>query len=203
MVTEQNTPACHRNPQSGFTILELLIVLALLAAISVIVMPTLLDEMRNNQVYEAGESVREILAESRKYAIDSGIDYEFRYEPGGQFFIVIPSETDPVASNATQDDAAVGNYLSLSGELAEEFQIEALEGAGESSETLPIEAFGTLENSSILSQKSWSAPVMFRFDGTAEDFEFRVSDDERRTVELSIRGLTGAIRLSQVYQESL
>ena len=203
MVTRRIIIHNSTNRQSGFTLLELLIVLALLVAIATIAMPTLVSEMRNNQVYESGESVREILAESRKYAIDSGIDYEFRYEPGGQFFIVIPGESDPMAANSTQDDASVSNYLSLSGELAEDFQIRAMEDAGESIESLPVEAFGSLENASLLAQKSWSAPVLFHFDGTAEDFAFRVSDDDGRTVELSIRGLTGAIRLSQVYQETL
>jgi prepilin-type N-terminal cleavage/methylation domain-containing protein len=196
--------AIQPDQRSAFSLIELLIVLALLAAVAAITTPTLISEMRNNQVFEAGETVREVLAESRKYAIDSGIDYEFRYEPGGQYFVVIPSEDEPSNANSMQDDSSVANYVSVSGELPENFQIRAMEdSAGESVESLPPETFGQLENALQLSQKTWSRPILFHFDGTAQDFQFRVSDDERRTVEISIRGLTGAIRLSQVYQETL
>ena len=202
IVTNSPYHTPHR-ARSGFTLFELMVVLGLLVAISAIVTPTLVSEMRNNRVYESGEAVREVLAESRRLAIDSGIDYQFRYEPNGRSFIVLPTELEPSDANSLMGQQNTATYMRLSGELSDGFQIRAMDGAQDTVERLGPEWFGNMPDGSLLAQKSWSAARLFYFDGTTDDFRFRITDSEQRTVEISIRGMTGSVRLSQVYQGSL
>ena len=62
--------------------------------------------------------------------------------------------------------------------------------------------FGQLDNALQLSQAIWSSPVIFRFDGTADDAEFQVTTDEQLTADFSVRGLTGRVSVSRVYREA-
>ena len=84
--------------------------------------------------------------------------------------------------------------------LSEDIRLKAAEGAEELASRLEPVVFGEL--GAELSQKQWSAPLMFRFDGTSDDFELRVQDDDNLTSRITVRGLTGAARTSPVYQES-
>ncbi len=65
---------------SGFSLMEVLIVLAILIAVSAMAAPALIDRIKDSNIQESAESVREIVSEARTYAIDSGIDYQFRFE---------------------------------------------------------------------------------------------------------------------------
>lgn len=184
---------------SGFTLMELLVVLGILATISAMAAPQLMSLMRENTVFEQADRVREVFGDARRFAIDTGIDYEFRYEPGGPMIVVLPTENE-LNVDSEGNSNTTEKYMRLSLELPEEFRLQAAEGLDETSETLDAARFGQLDSGS-LSRRSWSAPIIFRFDGTAQDFELRVADKSGLTANISLRGLTAACRLSQVYQE--
>jgi prepilin-type N-terminal cleavage/methylation domain-containing protein len=189
--------------RTAFSLVELLIVLAVMVVVAAMAMPNMLESMREGEVYKAAELVRETLAEARKFAIDSGIDYQFRYEVNGQSFVVIPTEIEPTTANSMTSDADAGNYYRLVGELDESFTLHiAGEGEVDTAESLESVWFGDLPEAGALAGKSWSAPIYFRFDGTATDGKLKVVDEDRRTAELSVRGLTGAVRLTPVYTEA-
>lgn len=187
---------------SGFTLMEMLIVIALLVAITTAVAPNLIERLRDSQVHRGADSVREVLSEARMYAIDSGIDYQFRYEIDGQFFVVLPTELEPTISNSLTADAASSEYMRLSGELQDTLFLRSLPDAENSAARLESKWFGGLPDAGVLSQKTWSAPIYFHIDGSATDHTFRVMDDAGRTAELKVRGLTGAVRMSPVFTES-
>lgn len=201
-------PASLSNPlqRRGFSLAELLIVLALLLALAGLAAPALMDRLAESQVYRAAESVREVLAEARTFAIDTGIDYQFRYEVNGQYFVVLPEEIEPSTANSVTDDSDSSEYLRLSGQLNEGIQLRAAdESSGDeerqATEQLSPAWFGGLPDAGMLSSKSWSAPIAFHFDGSASDGTFRVMDESGRTADISVRGLTGAVRLAAVYRE--
>ena len=179
-----------------------MVVLGLIVVISSIAAPALMDRMRDNTLYGAADQVRQVLSEARTYAIDSGIDYQFRYEPEGQWFVVLPTEIEPATANSVSSDADTSEYMRLSGQLEEELFLRAEKDEVDSTEQLEATWFGGLPDSSTLAGKGWSAPIYFRFDGSASDRIFRVMDKDGRTAELSVRGLTGAVRLSGVYVEA-
>lgn len=200
MRRQQPQPELTR--RSGFSMLELLIVIGLLVVVAGIAIPGFMSRIRDGQVHRAADSVREVLAEARVFAIDSGIDYQFRYEVNGHSFVVLPTEIEPADSNSTMNDSGSSEYMRLSGELDETLFLRGMDGESDMTEQLEGTWFGGLPDGGALSQKTWSSPIYFRFDGSATDRKFRVMDEAGRTSELSVRGLTGAIRLAPVYQEA-
>jgi len=186
----------------GFSLLELLVVVAIIGFLAAMVAPNVIAQVRENRVAQAAESVREVIVEARNFAIDSGIDYQFRYEPNGQRFVVLPRELEPGEANSTDSDSATGNYLRLSGQLEESIRFSAPEDSDEAIETLDSRWFGQLADALSLSQLNWSAPIVFRFDGRADDGAFRVVSESGLTADLEVRGLTAGIRVSRVYPEA-
>lgn len=195
----QQTTNSIRSVRQGFSLLELLIVIAVLLSVSAMAIPPMMDRLQSGRVQDGAESVREVLANARRYAIDAGVDYHFRYELNGQAFVAIPAEPSPVLANSYTGDEEDTRIVVEAGELDETLFIKPISGADTLSESLEVEAFTDLPNAGELAQKTWSAPILFRFDGTAEDSQFRVMDDGTRTAEITVRGLTGSARVSQVF----
>lgn len=184
----------------GFSLLELMIVLAILATVSAMAAPQLMSMIRESTVFEAADGVRDALGQARQFAIDTGIDYEFRYELNGPAMVILPSENELNLDESGSRSTTTEQYVRLLAELSEGMRLRADEGVEEASETLDAERFGSLGGSE-LSRKSWSRPILFRFDGVADDFVFRVSDKEGLTSKIELRGITGTARTTQVYQE--
>jgi prepilin-type N-terminal cleavage/methylation domain-containing protein len=194
----------HRQPvvrqfsSSGFSLLELLIVLAVIMTVTAMAAPNLIDRVRNGRVQEAAEDVRKVLGDARRFAIDAGVDYHFRFEVNGQAAVAIPVEPEPVLPNSFSSDPDDTDPPVESLILSDEVFLRARKDENPGAEQLESKAFGTLSDAGDLSQRTWSSPILFRFDGTAEDRTFRVMDAEGRTAEVSVRGLTGAVRVSPV-----
>ena len=102
-IARQRTRARRR---TAFTLLELLVAIAILVLMAALVAPNVVNQMRETRVAQAAESIRDIISRSRTLALDAGIDYQFRYEPNGRKFVVLPMELEPTASNSTIGDSA-------------------------------------------------------------------------------------------------
>ncbi|MFM7059256.1 MAG: Tfp pilus assembly protein FimT/FimU [Planctomycetota bacterium] len=194
---------CHAQPNrssaAGFSLLELLLVIGVLVAVSSMAVPPLMDRIRAGRVQDAAESVRDVLGNARRYAIDAGVDYHFRYEINGHFFVAIPAEPNPILANSYSGSEEDTRVVVEAGEIDETIFIRPLSGDTSGGESLEPDAFTDLPNAGELASKTWSAPILFRFDGTSEDKRFRVIDEDQNAAEVSIRGLTGAVRVSQVF----
>ena len=185
--------------RSGFTLFEMMIVLAILVTITAMAAPDMMERVRSGRVQEAAENVRDVLAAARTYAIDTGVDYHFRFEVGGNNVVAIPAEQNASIGNSYDSDSETAEFLYRSGELPKTIFLRSSFGETSGSETLKSQAFGNLENAGDLASKTWSMPILFRFDGSAEDKTFRVMDEEQRSCDVSVRGLTGAISTSGVF----
>ncbi len=189
-----------KSSRGGFSLFELLIVMSILVVVAAVAAPNLMVRMRESKVFEAADKVRDTMGEARRIAIDTGIDYEFRYELNGSTVIILPSELENNVDEAKGTSTTIEKYMRMSVEFPEDIRVRAAKGVEEVAGRLEPEVFGDL--GAELSQKQWSAPIMFRFDGTADDVELRISDDDNLTSKVTLRGLTGAARTSLVYQES-
>ena len=185
--------------RSGFSLFELIIVLAVIITVTAIAAPNMMERVRSGRVQDAAEHVREILAAARNYAIDTGVDYHFRFEVGGHNVVAIPADQNQSMGNSSDSDSETSELFYRSGELSATIFLWNGRDDKSGSETLKSLAFGNLPNAGDLASKTWSNPILFRFDGSAEDKTFRVMDEQQRSCDVTVRGLTGAISVSGVF----
>ena len=147
----------------------------------------------------------------------SGLIYQFRYEPGGQRFVVLPFEIDPqqvtpgenggsatVTTSTTTSAAAlevVSGSLDPTCHFASSTDASGMFAASNvttatTTERIPEALLALLSNGSELASVSWSPPMLFYPDGTAEDGALSILDEDQRTVTLTLRGLTGTVTVS-------
>jgi len=196
-----NQTRCHsrRLRNCGFSLFEMIIVLAIIIAVTAVAAPSMMESVRSGRVQDAAEQVRDVLAAARYYAIDTGVDYHFRYEVGGNNVVAIPADQNESMGNSFDSDSETSDFIYRSGHLPETMFLRSANKDLSGSETLKGKAFGNLPNVGELASKSWSTPILFRFDGRAEDKTFRVMDEQQRSCDVTVRGLTGAISISGVF----
>jgi type II secretory pathway pseudopilin PulG len=190
----------------------MLLVLAIVVAVTSLVLPALFGPMRDQQLRKAGDLVRAQWAKARLAAMKSGRIHLFRYEVGANTFMFEPwqGDQDDTSSSAgtasgalpTSTAAGAGN-VPLSddwqlpsgvtfyrGDTASDARSAQVEG-GDATATSQPAVSGT------------SRPIVFYPDGTATDARV-VLTNERFFVELQLRGLTGtSIASDLLSQEEL
>jgi prepilin-type N-terminal cleavage/methylation domain-containing protein len=188
---------------AGFTLLELLLVLAVLVTVASLTWPSLTRYLREQDILEGAEATRAAAAGTRIKAIDTGLTYQFRYEPQGRMFVVIPYDPpETIAASSTITDGSVSTYPMLSGRLSEQCRFVVPADQPGVSEGLPPEAFTGLPNAGELQGVTWGPPILFFPDGTAADATFGIVNEDDLRVDLSVRGLTGALSLGPLRQEA-
>jgi prepilin-type N-terminal cleavage/methylation domain-containing protein len=174
----------------GYTFVEILLVLALLAVIAGIAFPSVLRFRNEQAIKDAAERVRSELDRTRFRAIDAGIAYQFRYETGGRRFIAIPAEREALASSSpTVAQPAPRN--AYAGEISEGLTFEPPADEPRVGELVQGEWLAGIDGSAELQQARWSPAILYRGDGTATNAEFRIFDEDRRFIEFKVRELTG------------
>ncbi|MGH7200286.1 MAG: prepilin-type N-terminal cleavage/methylation domain-containing protein [Planctomycetaceae bacterium] len=202
----------------GFTLLEMLLVLAVLVLIAAIAWPSMQNIYRDLQLKESVGEVRTELASTRLHAVESGLAYQFRYEPDGRRYVVVPFEREPqpsAAGGGSTTMSSPGQPLPhVAGELPEGLRFRAavsglsateqmIARGQQVSEPVAVEWLAGLPNAAELAGVQWSPPIVFYPDGTADDAAFEVVDEKRQLMVIAVRGLTGSVSTSDVTQERL
>lgn len=192
----------RRTIRSAFTLTEMLLVLAVLVAFTAIAWPSFQRLYGTQFLLEGAEEVRLQFAATRTRAIESGIVYQFRWEPDGRHFLSLPYEAELDLDPQGNAQGALSSTLTrrFVGELPEKLRFV---GGGNDSggQSLPSDLFQSFPDADKLAAVAWSAPVLFEPDGSAVDGELIVSDQTGRQVALVLRGVTGAVTVSPIRQE--
>ena len=201
MISESRENNRHR----GFTLVEVLLTLSLILVAMTLVVPSVMYLVHDRDLKSSVDEVRVELSRTRMHALDAGATYQFRYEPGGVRYIVLPEEFDVLENEQTQaqeTNASVAPQIFKQVfELPEGFQFENM------IEDLPVEQLpedwlSGLPDKLDLVSTNWAPPILFYPDGTAVESEFRVVETERsQSMRLSVRGLTGAVTVSSIQAE--
>lgn len=222
-------PACDRQPASGqrrrigtecrpaFTLLEVILVLTILVVIAGLSWPQLLRYLRERTIREEAHSVRVELNRARIKAIDQGLTYQFRFEPDGQRFVVLPYDRPDIGAGSSLDPATGTASTSqptaivpiVSGQLPKSCRFDVPKVANPTSgaeqrvwtEKLPDEWLLLIPDGNALRETSWGPPIRFFADGSADDGAVTILDDDRRRIEISVRGFTGTVQASPLVRE--
>ncbi|MEZ5942377.1 MAG: prepilin-type N-terminal cleavage/methylation domain-containing protein [Planctomycetaceae bacterium] len=219
MFSSKRYPLPHSkvlNPRlaRGFTLLELLLVLAIMVAVVAISWPLVGRYLGEQPIKNSAELTRRHLGGTRHKAMSTGLIYQFRYEPGGQRFVVLPFEYDPeqVSSSTTVSTSTVMNSESLpvssgtidvschfanSADAANMFAATGIQTASSTQQIQP-ELLALLGEGADMSGVSWSSPILFYPDGTTDDAGLSVLDEDQRTINITLRGLTGVARTEKM-----
>ncbi|MEQ8785577.1 MAG: prepilin-type N-terminal cleavage/methylation domain-containing protein [Pirellulaceae bacterium] len=209
-------PAYHRRTPRGFTLLELLLVLALLVMIAALVIPALQLTLQDQRLRKAGDLLRSQMGKARVRSMKTGRMHALWIEPGGNRYRIEPWITgdEALEGNQSAQDAGgqgmgaqgVGglagggaamsdpNLMMTEEVLPEGVVFYASESAQDNRTLLALQQ-GT--SASGATQASPSAPpILFYPDGTTSTARLVVTDGEGSFVLVAIRGLTGIAQVS-------
>ena len=189
--------ASRARRHSGYTLLEVLLAVSVLTILAAVASSPLMNTWRDNRLSEAAQGVRSLLAGSRIQSLDRDETWQFQYEPGGTLFVRVPTT---FADDGPQVEVAKSGRIS--GTLpdgitfSQELHVQPSGGLISGSVISP-ELFSGLPNATRLIQATWSEPVYFYSDGTADAVEFELTDQHGGVRRISVRDLTGAVTVSK------
>ncbi len=205
-----NKPSRHHNqPQFriGFSLLELLIVMAVLAAVAGLVLPSMRGPLDKSRLTGAAKELQASLAKARSLAIRESSQVFFRYEISGDRYVI---ERAPVPINAMvtvleDPSGATMTPAGLSTESAEAptqpiddtaanglISLTLREGRLPTGVTfvLPVASGSVTSEPSTTSRRRWSDPIRFQPSGRTQDVTIRVAGQRDFVVDITLRGLT-------------
>lgn len=185
--------ARRRRSRIGFTLLELILTLAVLVALSAVFWPDLLSFRDRQQLPHAVDDLKGLLAGLRVRAMDEGVSYTFSFQPGSSQYQIGRSGDATFVETPIADEKAGRRAIFDSGEVAGLFALPkgiTLRALGLGSGDLPM---GGAADSGAA-----SVSIEFRPDGTSGDAQFELADDTGSAFRLVILGSMGTIESAPV-----
>ena len=186
--------------RAGFTLFELLLVLAVVVAIGSLTWPRMLRFIEENALKQNVELVRRELSNTRILAIESGLTYQFRFEPTAQAFVILPYDrpetvvSEQSASQTTlKADTSARKVKTVSGQISSDCLFKpATDNSGKQTGVARLDDMwlALVKNGAAYSQTSWSPPILFRPNGESQDARLVIRDKAGNTIELTVRGRT-------------
>jgi prepilin-type N-terminal cleavage/methylation domain-containing protein len=195
--------------RSAFTLLELLLTLSVLAAISAVAIPQLGLLLGDRRVVRAGDQLRvemtrlrvDAMREGRVMMMEGMIEgSSFRIKP----FFSVADSTEALDQTGSQSSlltgASQGVVVAINQDLSAEETIELPEdvrvvsvGVVSAARATEIEQL-TLQNQG----QGWSRPILFYPDGSTSTAAITLSHETVGRVVVKIRGITGDVTVSEV-----
>lgn len=207
-------PAVDRR---GFTLLELMLVLALIVMIGALSLPAMRGPFENYKLKKAGDQVRVQWSKARILAMKSGQIQMFRFVLGEGSFSVAPYMTDQdyletdlehagtaqFGTNATAPQLGSGGQMPIgSAGSAPGMQTDqnrqlpdgvVFAGGFVKSDTRSLEMSANNQGA-LTMETGGSEPILFYPDGTTSDAEVSLSNAGAMYVRVTLRGLTGTAK---------
>lgn len=216
-VDTSHTSTCVR---SAYTLLEMLIVCAILAAIAGLSWPTVRGSLAKGRLKKAASDVRTTLVRTRNDAIRKGSTLAVQYEMNGRRYriqqqggLTVEQGDESFAATDFTSTAVSTNDVTTQEDEAEWIEKELPVGVRFTSiDNDPFdsedESFAlsdnsiTAENTSSIAfdagtgeieSADWSEPIVFHANGRTENAALRLMNDRDFFIDLQLRGLTGIV----------
>jgi Tfp pilus assembly protein FimT len=185
----------------GLTLVEVCLVLALLVVIGAISAPLVGGSFSRATLHGASDLLRGAWSRTRLAAMESGQTYVFRFQPNGSAYQIVTltdlgalgAETVPVEDPTVEKKAE--DILRLQRNSLPEGVIFA--GGEVSASSQVFATLGTTQSA------VWSSPILFHPDGTTSDATVLLANDQRQTMRVTLRGLTGTSNISDMGMEAI
>lgn len=177
----------RRRSRPAYTLAEVLLVLALMAVIAALALPTLRKPFAVHRLRAAADSIRAEWLQARVQAMRTGQTYVFRFQIGGDKFHAAPEESQTAedgADLALQEDKSLPEGIKFTG----------VEAAGGGVAGL---SFATEMNTPDDAAAAWSDPIYFYPDGTTSDVRVVLEGDQGRSLCVVLRAVTGTASVAE------
>jgi prepilin-type N-terminal cleavage/methylation domain-containing protein len=195
-------PAQAFRAKPGFSLVEVVLVLALLVVIGAMTMPILTGTMARSELRNAGEVIRVALQRARLTAIETGQVHLFRYELKGQQFHTI-SVSDLLDAGKAEEKMSKGAKENTS--VVESFRLRFDRLSGDvmfaSGQVAPSQQLASMYSAAL--GQGWSNPIVFQPDGSCNDASILLANENGSTIRVTIRGMTGTAGLGDVGKEEI
>jgi prepilin-type N-terminal cleavage/methylation domain-containing protein len=192
----------RRAASDGFTLLEVLLVLALIVVLSALTLPALEGPLATRRLQAAGDQLSTAWIRARLWAMDSGQVQVFTCDLEQGTYRVTPYDGlngqatnvvgDGVIAELPRDVAAVVPHAPRAvGHLPENVVFAAGQAAAAGPGVLPAAGPTATTPGS-------GAPIVFYPDGTSSTAEVWLVNDRGQTVPVRLRGLTGTAVVGEV-----
>ncbi len=192
---------------AGFTLLEVLLALALLVVIATFAWPMLQAPFAHRQLRSAADRVRAAWVRAHISAMNADRVYMFRCTLDGTDFHIQQWESQELLADLSQSGVADGGAAYgwtesgeakyRAGKLPEGIVFSACEALADTrSAMIPL---GAELQGEVPSGVGWSDPIMFYPDGTTSTARLELRNARGLAIELRLRGLTGVVNVSEVY----
>lgn len=175
-----------RNRCAGMTLMELLLVVAIMVVVAAVAAPTVQQTLANQSLKKSADRVRVAMGQARVKAIKNGEEYAVFISPGGSYFSVAPFRTfdqQGALAGQRERELAEGRTTSFEDDL---LPMGILFVAAESA----MDARGA-DILSTSGSKGALEPIFFYPDGTSQDAIITLQNQKQATIEVHLRGLTG------------
>lgn len=209
-------PIPSRRLRPAFTLLEILVVLAILVMLAGLSMPVWTRVLETQKLRKAGELVRAEFARTRVKAMKEGRIYMLRFQHGQAGYEQSPwyaadDDLESADSVALMADGGIvpptASYLPSndSGELPDGIFFLGSEALSDRRSLAIDQALvgapsmmptaGEPDEAAIA---AWSQPVLFYPDGSSSNARVVIANRRNQVVEISLRGLTGMSQASDI-----
>ncbi|MEX2174376.1 MAG: prepilin-type N-terminal cleavage/methylation domain-containing protein [Pirellulaceae bacterium] len=197
--------AATRSARQAFTLLEILLVLAILVAVLAAAAPALRGVMKDAQLRAAADQVRVEWTRAHVKAMKTGRIQVFRFELGGAKFTVQPwaaaddalEGPPPIPGFGLDEEESASPRLDVESARALPEGTQFVMGAAQTdARALGIE--GDISDANRF-ENEWSQPILFYPDGSTSDAYAVVANEEGEVgIRIELRGMTGTATLGEI-----
>ena len=179
-----------RAGRSGFTLLEVLLVVAVMVVIASLAAPNLVGMLETHKLRKSGDMLRSEFARARIEAMKSGRIQMFRYQTDQGGYMTKPwiMADDELEANVSADELDPEQSANEApSQLPDGVKFLGLEAEADNRTAAIYESIET----ELARDSLWSSPILFYPDGSSSSARVVLANSRNQVVQVTLRGLTG------------